>query len=261
MARTSPPNCATCAAWRNVSEGRRHRCSLSWIWSYGNDKELMAWHVVDTNVRGCFDLALLSLSETKHLQQLGLRPMGWVFQQQSHHAAARLALQWLQGLLRCFHEVPPGGRWWTFSQAQESHLQSRALWEYRRVDSGECFFFWLACFGETGNVASLSVGINTEQPSARVVCCARLTSFACCLTWSPATQAHWWAVLLMGIALIMLMAGFIKICSVHTPSSNPKLPPPKPLPGTVFIAARSPTFTHMLSTCLCLWCNQTFGNT
>uniref|UniRef100_A0AAY4B2I6 Disintegrin and metalloproteinase domain-containing protein 10 n=1 Tax=Denticeps clupeoides TaxID=299321 RepID=A0AAY4B2I6_9TELE len=43
--------------------------------------------------------------------------------------------------------------------------------------------------------------------------------------------AYWWAVLLMGIALIMLMAGFIKICSVHTPSSNPKLPPPKPLPG------------------------------
>ncbi|XP_029935884.1 disintegrin and metalloproteinase domain-containing protein 10 [Myripristis murdjan] len=45
--------------------------------------------------------------------------------------------------------------------------------------------------------------------------------------------AHWWAVLLMGIALIMIMAGFIKICSVHTPSSNPKLPPPKPLPGTL----------------------------
>ncbi|XP_076853321.1 disintegrin and metalloproteinase domain-containing protein 10 isoform X2 [Brachyhypopomus gauderio] len=45
--------------------------------------------------------------------------------------------------------------------------------------------------------------------------------------------AYWWAVLLMGIALIMLMAGFIKICSVHTPSSNPKLPPPKPLPGTL----------------------------
>uniref|UniRef100_A0A665VEE0 Disintegrin and metalloproteinase domain-containing protein 10 n=1 Tax=Echeneis naucrates TaxID=173247 RepID=A0A665VEE0_ECHNA len=44
---------------------------------------------------------------------------------------------------------------------------------------------------------------------------------------------HWWAVLLMGIALVMLMAGFIKICSVHTPSSNPKLPPPKPLPGTL----------------------------
>lgn len=46
-------------------------------------------------------------------------------------------------------------------------------------------------------------------------------------------MAYWWAVLLMGIALIMLMAGFIKICSVHTPSSNPKLPPHKPLPGTL----------------------------
>ena len=34
----------------------------------------------------------------------------------------------------------------------------------------------------------------------------------------------------------MLMAGFIKICSVHTPSSNPKLPPPKPLPGKTILA-------------------------
>lgn len=56
-------------------------------------------------------------------------------------------------------------------------------------------------------------------------------------------QAYWWAVLLMGIALIMLMAGFIKICSVHTPSSNPKLPPPKPLPGNLHQAALS----HLLS--------------
>ncbi|XP_064192462.1 disintegrin and metalloproteinase domain-containing protein 10-like isoform X2 [Anguilla rostrata] len=54
--------------------------------------------------------------------------------------------------------------------------------------------------------------------------------------------AHWWAVLLMGIALIMLMAGFIKICSVHTPSSNPKLPPPKPLPGT--LKRRRPQHTN-----------------
>ncbi|XP_061737935.1 disintegrin and metalloproteinase domain-containing protein 10 isoform X1 [Nerophis ophidion] len=44
---------------------------------------------------------------------------------------------------------------------------------------------------------------------------------------------HWWAVLLMCIALILVMAGFIKVCSVHTPSSNPKLPPPRPLPGTL----------------------------
>uniref|UniRef100_A0A8C1TQR3 Disintegrin and metalloproteinase domain-containing protein 10 n=1 Tax=Cyprinus carpio TaxID=7962 RepID=A0A8C1TQR3_CYPCA len=52
---------------------------------------------------------------------------------------------------------------------------------------------------------------------------------------------YWWAVLLMGIALIMLMAGFIKICSVHTPSSNPKLPPPRPLPG---IYPRGPKPKH-----------------
>uniref|UniRef100_A0A669FBJ6 Disintegrin and metalloproteinase domain-containing protein 10 n=1 Tax=Oreochromis niloticus TaxID=8128 RepID=A0A669FBJ6_ORENI len=45
--------------------------------------------------------------------------------------------------------------------------------------------------------------------------------------------AYWWAVLLMGIALIMLMVGFIKVCSVHTPSNNPKLPPHKHVSGTV----------------------------
>lgn len=35
----------------------------------------------------------------------------------------------------------------------------------------------------------------------------------------------WWAVLLMGIALIIVMAVFIKCCAVHTPSSNPKKQP------------------------------------
>lgn len=37
---------------------------------------------------------------------------------------------------------------------------------------------------------------------------------------------------MMGVALIMLMVGFIKVCSVHTPSSNPKLPPRKHVSGT-----------------------------
>ncbi|CAJ1049197.1 disintegrin and metalloproteinase domain-containing protein 10 [Xyrichtys novacula] len=45
--------------------------------------------------------------------------------------------------------------------------------------------------------------------------------------------AHWWAVLLMAIALVLLMAGFIKICSIFTPSNNSKLPPPKPVPKQV----------------------------
>ncbi|KAH9495674.1 Disintegrin and metalloproteinase domain-containing protein 10 [Bulinus truncatus] len=35
---------------------------------------------------------------------------------------------------------------------------------------------------------------------------------------------HWWAVMLMGIALVIVMGAFIKICAVHTPSSNPRKP-------------------------------------
>lgn len=34
---------------------------------------------------------------------------------------------------------------------------------------------------------------------------------------------YWWVVLFMGIVLIMLMVGFIKICSVYILSSNLKL--------------------------------------
>lgn len=42
-------------------------------------------------------------------------------------------------------------------------------------------------------------------------------------------KEHWWAVLLMGVGLILLMAGFIKLCSVHTPSSNPNRKPARQL--------------------------------
>ncbi|XP_005111940.2 disintegrin and metalloproteinase domain-containing protein 10 [Aplysia californica] len=35
---------------------------------------------------------------------------------------------------------------------------------------------------------------------------------------------HWWAVLLMAVALIVVMGAFIKVCAVHTPSSNPRKP-------------------------------------
>ncbi|XP_076816614.1 disintegrin and metalloproteinase domain-containing protein 10-like [Clavelina lepadiformis] len=43
--------------------------------------------------------------------------------------------------------------------------------------------------------------------------------------------AYWWAVLLMTLALVLLFAGFIKLCSVHTPSNNPTLPKHRQLPG------------------------------
>lgn len=42
---------------------------------------------------------------------------------------------------------------------------------------------------------------------------------------------HWWAGVLLAVALIMLMGGFIYLCSKHTPSSNPNLPKHKELPG------------------------------
>lgn len=37
-------------------------------------------------------------------------------------------------------------------------------------------------------------------------------------------QEHWWAVVLMGIGLVLFMALFIKCCAVHTPSTNPRKP-------------------------------------
>lgn len=40
---------------------------------------------------------------------------------------------------------------------------------------------------------------------------------------------YWWAVALMGVGLIILMGGFIKVCSVHTPSSNPNKKPARQL--------------------------------
>lgn len=40
-------------------------------------------------------------------------------------------------------------------------------------------------------------------------------------------KTYWWAAILIGIGLILLMAGFIKLCSVATPSSNPSKPKAK----------------------------------
>lgn len=117
-----------------------------------------------------------------------------------------------------------GGRRRTSGKAKESHLQRRTLWEYCRVDSCEC--------PSLGNAATLKIGQHNDTHTCRNYFCRVSHLFFDLLFNISVIQAHWWAVLLMGIALIMLMAGFIKICSVHTPSSNPKLPPPKPLPGT-----------------------------
>lgn len=36
---------------------------------------------------------------------------------------------------------------------------------------------------------------------------------------------YWWACMLMGVAVMLFMAAFIKCCAIHTPSSNPKKKP------------------------------------
>jgi len=52
---------------------------------------------------------------------------------------------------------------------------------------------------------------------------------------------YWWAVSLMVLALMLLMLGFVKLCSVHTPSSNPSLPKHRQFPGYETLRRRQQT--------------------
>lgn len=49
------------------------------------------------------------------------------------------------------------------------------------------------------------------------------------VTRSFASQSYWWVLVLGLLGLIGLMSIFVKVCSVHTPSSNPHLKPARPL--------------------------------
>jgi len=42
-------------------------------------------------------------------------------------------------------------------------------------------------------------------------------------------QDYWWALVLGLLGLMGFMSIFVKLCSVHTPSSNPRLKPARPL--------------------------------
>ncbi|XP_043197730.1 disintegrin and metalloproteinase domain-containing protein 10-like [Amphibalanus amphitrite] len=44
---------------------------------------------------------------------------------------------------------------------------------------------------------------------------------------------YWWAVLLMAVAFVVVMALFIRCCAVHTPSSNPKRAPARKFTDTL----------------------------
>lgn len=52
-------------------------------------------------------------------------------------------------------------------------------------------------------------------------------------TMSQWVRENWWACVLIGIGILMLMALFVKCCAVHTPSTNPNKLPPAHLTDTL----------------------------
>jgi len=50
---------------------------------------------------------------------------------------------------------------------------------------------------------------------------------------------YWWAVVAMSIALVMVAALFIKCCSIHTPTNNPKMRRHRDFPGTMTLRRMS----------------------
>ncbi|XP_064471223.1 disintegrin and metalloproteinase domain-containing protein 10-like isoform X2 [Ornithodoros turicata] len=65
--------------------------------------------------------------------------------------------------------------------------------------------------------------VDAEGPLARLK--RLLFDKKSLLTVKQWVTLNWWAVLLMLIALIVVMAVFIRCCAVHTPSSNPRRAP------------------------------------
>ncbi|KAI6170491.1 hypothetical protein M3Y97_01145500 [Aphelenchoides bicaudatus] len=69
--------------------------------------------------------------------------------------------------------------------------------------------------------------------------------------WS---REHWWACLLIGIAVLIVMAIFVKCCAVHTPSTNPNKLPAQHFtdtlrhPGTLLRRGRQRTATTSAAT-------------
>lgn len=71
------------------------------------------------------------------------------------------------------------------------------------------------------------------------VCLIKLTIFL--------FQEYWWALVLGLLGLLGFMSIFVKVCSVHTPSSNPRFKP-----------ARSFSFTHGVCSTINLSCNEIY---
>ncbi|KAI8424135.1 hypothetical protein MSG28_002731 [Choristoneura fumiferana] len=73
--------------------------------------------------------------------------------------------------------------------------------------------------------------VDAEGPLARLK--NLLLNQATLLTVQAWVTEKWWAVLLGGVSLIVVMGAFVKCCAVHTPSSNPKRPPARRLSETL----------------------------
>ncbi|CAH1789926.1 unnamed protein product [Owenia fusiformis] len=70
------------------------------------------------------------------------------------------------------------------------------------------------------DVFSKCRGVDAEGPLARLKnLLFNPETFQTIKDW---IITNWWAVLLMAVGLVVFMGLFIKVCSVHTPSSNPK---------------------------------------
>lgn len=55
---------------------------------------------------------------------------------------------------------------------------------------------------------------------------------------------HWWAMMLISIGLVVVMGVFIKVCAVHTPSSNPNKPKARKISMTLRRTHRHPRHPH-----------------
>lgn len=81
------------------------------------------------------------------------------------------------------------------------------------------------CVGTLGycDIFSKCRAVDAEGPLARLK--NILLNPETLLTIRDWVTTYWWAALLIGIGFIIFMAVFLKVCSVHTPSSNPRKPP------------------------------------
>lgn len=86
-----------------------------------------------------------------------------------------------------------------------------------------------ACAGTEGycDVFGKCRAVDAEGPLSRLK--NKILSEENIHTLKEIAQDHWWALLLGFLGLMGFMSIFVKVCSVHTPSSNPRMKPARSL--------------------------------